>query len=255
MAWYSSLIERYGVEYKMKKKWFHTADNTIIDCPSVNYKYNWDTYKKEKNIFWGISALGFIVALCVMVFSDTSVIQTIAGAFMGGILSLFVWLLTIRHQDKINYELANVDMHIMKIDEILELQQSKTKFIKPEDEELVDYDNNDVGLRFLLLLQVLVNLKAEEEIDSSSIELKFLNDEKLSIEQFITKSETLLMTHKFRAVTSDDEWSEIVAWNNWYLDWQLNDLKKKLIRYKMYILCGNVPQSYSEINKVKRKGK
>ena len=142
----------------------------------------------------------------------------------------------------------------MKIDEIIELQKSKTKFIKPEDAEIVDYDNNDVGLRFLLLLQVLVNLKGETGIDSSSVKLEFLNGEKLSIEAFITKSEALLMGHRFRSVASDDEWDEIVAWNNWYLDWQLNDLKKKLIRYKTYILCGNAPQCYSDITNTKREG-
>ncbi len=236
----------------MRKKWFHTADNTIIDCPSVTYKYNWDTYKIEKNVFWGISLFGFIAALYIMFFSYNSVIQTIAGAFMGGILSLFVWLLTIRHQDKINYELANVDMHIMKIEEILELQQSKTKFIKPEEEEIVDYDNKDVGLRFLLLLQVLVHIRADDAIDASSLKLKYLNDEKLSIDEFIMKSEAILANRGFRTVASDDDWNKIVAWNNWYIDWQLNDLKNKLRRYKNYILCGNAPNNYKEL---KEKGK
>lgn len=231
----------------MKKKWFHVADNTIIDCPAVDYKYNWDTYRKEKSVYWVMSIFGALVALLIIVIADKPVMQTIAGAFLGGILSLFVWLLTIRHQDKIDYELANVDMHIMKIDEILELQQSKTKFINPEDEEIVDYDNDDVWLRFLLLLQVLVNISGIKEVDASAITLKFLNEEKLSIEEFIMKSETILMSHKFRIVASDDEWDKIVAWNNWYIDWQLNELKNKLRRYKHYILCGNAPNSYREL--------
>ena len=92
-------------------------------------------------------------------------------------------------------------------------------------------------------------------INASALKLHFLNNEEITAEEFIKRSEELLFKHEFRDVATDKEWDRIISWNNWYLDWQLNDLKKKLIRYKMYILCGNVPQSYSEINKVKRKGK
>ncbi len=227
-----------------KKKWYHTADNTILDFANVDYKYNWDTYNQLKKVFWLIAPLGLVISLLIVVLSQSGVIQTIAGAFMGGILSLIVWLFTISHQDKTNYELAFVDLHIMKIDELLELQHSKTQFINPEEEELVDYDNQDVGLRFLLLLQLISFLSSEEGMDTSRLMLKFLNGEELSVNDFKQKSEEILNSHRFRTIASDEEWDKIVAWNNWYLDWQLNELKKKLQRYKTYILCGNAPIQY-----------
>lgn len=240
----------------MKKRvYYYVPDNTILDCPEVNYKYNYDTYNREKNLFWGISILGLLISFSMVIISKNNTIQSVAAAFMGGILSLLVWLFTIRQQDRINFELANIDMHVMKIDEILELQHSKTQFINPDEEELVDVDCEDIGKRFLLLLQITLRIISDKGINASALKLHFLNNEEITAEEFIKRSEELLFKHEFREVATDKEWDRIISWNNWYLDWQLNDLKKKLIRYKMYILCGNVPQSYSDINKVKRKGK
>lgn len=230
-----------------KRKHYHVADNTVLDCSSVNYRYNRDTYIMGKNIYWFLSFVGFVTSFCVIILSSDSIVQIIAGAFMGGILSLFVWLFTIRQQDKMNYEIANIDMHIMRIDEILELQQSKTKFINPEEEELVDADCKDVGLRFLLLLQILTLIYGDSEIDTESMKLKFLNGEELLIKDFIEKSEEILVGRRFRVVAPEDEWDKLVKWNNWYLDWQLNELKRKLQRYKYYILCGNAPENYSKL--------
>lgn len=235
--------------------YYYVPDNTILDCPEVNYKYNYDTYNREKNLFWGISILGLLISFSMVIISKNNTIQSVAAAFMGGILSLLVWLFTIRQQDRINFELANIDMHVMKIDEILELQHSKTQFINPDEEELVDVDCEDIGKRFLLLLQITLRIISDKGINASALKLHFLNNEEITAEEFIKRSEELLFKHEFREVATDKEWDRIISWNNWYLDWQLNDLKKKLIRYKMYILCGNVPQSYSDINKVKRKGK
>ena len=235
--------------------YYYVPYNTILDCPEVNYKYNYDTYNREKNLFWGISILGLLISFSMVIISKNNTIQSVAAAFMGGILSLLVWLFTIRQQDRINFELANIDMHVMKIDEILELQHSKTQFINPDEEELVDVDCEDIGKRFLLLLQITLRIISDKGINASALKLHFLNNEEITAEEFIKRSEELLFKHEFREVATDKEWDRIISWNNWYLDWQLNDLKKKLIRYKMYILCGNVPQSYSDINKVKRKGK
>ncbi|MBP3818888.1 MAG: transposase, partial [Butyrivibrio sp.] len=72
------------------------------------------------------------------------------------------------------------------------------------------------------------------------------NKEEITAEEFIKRSEELLFKHEFRDVATDKEWDRIISWNNWYLDWQLNDLKKKLIRYKTYILFGNAPRSYGK---------
>ena len=239
--------------FNKKRKFYRTADNTVLGCPNVNYKYNKDTYEFEKTNLWVGSFAGLVISIMIIVFCDNGIIQIVAGTFMGGILSMIVWLFTVRHQDKMNYELANIDLHIMKIDEILSLQQSKTKFIDPKDEEIVDCDNENVGLRFLLLLQVFQFISATESIDASALELKFLNNQKLTVEEFIMRSHDILINHEFQTIASDVEWDNLIKWNNWYLDRQLNDLKNKLRRYKYYILCGNAPDNYSELKKEKKK--
>ena len=41
-----------------------------------------------------------------------------------------------------------------------------------------------------------------------------------------------------------DKWEKVIEWNLYTIDRHLKELKKKLLRYKMYINYGNVPQRY-----------
>ncbi len=233
----------------MKRKWYHTADNTVLECPEVNYKYNRDTYEKSKGVYWAIAIGGLAVALLVICLSENSIVQTVAGAFLGGILSLVVWLFTIRQQDKMNYELASVDMHIMRIDEHMSFQTSKVKFINPEDDELVQYDSDSVVLRFMHLLQLCCNLYSDKYIDTSELKLKFIDGKEYTLEQYIYLCESVCAKSFMDFVGKEEQWGSLVAWNNYVIDWRLDDLKKKLIRYKSYILCGNAPENYTELKR------
>lgn len=231
----------------MRSRWYHTADNTVLECPEVNYTYNLDTYEKAKTVYWGVAIGGLVVALFTIFLSENSIVQTVAGAFLGGILSLVVWLFTIRQQDKMNYEIANVDMHIMHIDEHMSFQTSKVKFINPENDELVQYDSDSVVLRFVHLLQLCGNLYADKYIDTSELRLKFIDGKEYTLEQYISLCESVCTKSFMDFIGREEQWSKLVAWNNYVIDWRLEDLKKKLIRYKSYILCGNAPENYTEL--------
>lgn len=229
----------------MKNMWFHVADNTTLDCPMVTYKYNRDTYVGEKRLYWIVSFVGLIVSFCVVIFCRNSVLQTIAGSFMGGILSLIVWLFTIRQQDKMNYEIANIDLHIMHIDEHLDFQNSKAKFINPEEDELVQADSESVVLRFMHLMQLVINIMSDKYIDSSVLMLKTGEDE-CTLQEYIDYCEEICQNHFLDIAKDEEKWSKTIAWNNYIIDWKLGELKKKLIRYKTYVLCGNAPTDYIE---------
>lgn len=231
--------------YDMKRKWFHTADNTVLDCPSVEYKYNRDTYRYEKRIFWVISVIGLIVALMVMLLCNNTIVQTVAGAFMGGILSLIVWLFTVRQQDKMNYELANVDMHIMRIDGHLSYIHDKVQFINPDEYEIVQADSKSLVYRFMHLLQFCVFLYGDKEIDTKNLKLKFSDDKEYGIAEYVEKCEALCQNKFADLIILQGKWDKIIDWNYYIVDYHLNELKKKLMRYKTYVLCGNAPERYT----------
>lgn len=229
----------------MKNKWFHTADNTVLDCPSVDYKYNWDTYQRSKKFFCIVSIVGFVVALAILIISKSSVVQTIAGSFMGGILSLIVWLFTVHQQDKMNYEIANVNMHIMQIDEHLSYLHDKVQFINPDENEMVSAYSKYLVYRFMHLFQLAVFLAGDKEIVTTDLKLKYSDDKEYSLKEYIEKCDLLCQNQFAEFLILQEKWEEIIDLNYYTIDYRLNELKKKLIRYKSYVMCGNAPEKYN----------
>lgn len=228
----------------MKYKWFHPADNTVLDCPAVDYKYNWDTYQRSKKIFWILAVSGFIVALVVMIISKNSVVQTIAGAFMGGILSLIVWLFTVRQQDKMNYEIANVDMHIMRIDEHLSYLHDKVQFIDPDENEMVSADSKYLVYRFMHLFQLAIFLAGDKDIVTTDLKLKYSDNKEYPLKEYTEKCDLLCQNKFADLIILQEKWEKIIDWNFYTIDYHLNELKKKLMRYKSYVMCGHAPENY-----------
>ena len=87
-----------------------------IDYENADYKYNYDKYKFLKLIFWFVIIIGIIGCVLIIIYGS-DIAQTISASVLGGLLSLFVWLITIEHQDKVTYELAVIDEMIGIIDE------------------------------------------------------------------------------------------------------------------------------------------
>lgn len=230
----------------MKRKWFHMADNTVLDCPLVDYKLNRDTYLIEKKVFWGISILGLVTFSIIIILSNNSTVQTMVASFLGGILSLIVWLFTIHQQDKINYEVANIDMHIALIDECLSYMHEKTVFINPEEYNIAQADSENIIYRFMHLFQLAINLYSKEKIDTSELRLKYSDNQEYSLSEYIQKCDELCQMQFANMLILQDKWEKIIAWNLYTIDRHLNELKKKLCRYKSYIYCGNAPQKIAK---------
>lgn len=235
---------------EIKKKWFHVADNTVINCPAVDYKFNKDTYSSEKRIFWILSIIGVIGSILVIVLCNNSIMQTIAGSFMGGILSLFVWLFTIRQQDNMNYEIAKIDMHIAIIEEHLERIHDKVKFINPEEYEIVEADSENIMYRFLHLFQLIISLSSDKNIDLSELELKYSDGKEYKFNDYILLYEKIAENKFSEILMAQDKWVKIIDWNYYIIDMHLNLLKKKLCRYKTYVCCGNAPEDYKNYKKI-----
>lgn len=230
----------------MKNKWINTADNTVLDCPSVNYKYNWDTYQKSKKFFWILSISGFVVALAIMIVSKKSIVQTIAGSFLGGILSLIVWLFTIRHQDKMNYEIATIDMHIMQIDKYLSYLHDKVQFINPDENDMVSADSKNLVYRFMHLFQLTTFLVGDKNIVTTELKLKYSDDKEYPLKEYTKKCDLLCQNNFADLIIFQEKWEKIIAWNYYTIDYHMNILKKKLMRYKSYVMCGHAPDNYKD---------
>ena len=233
----------------LKRKWYSTKDNTVINCPDVTYKFNRDTYMLEKRLYWIIAFLGLIISIVVIYFSDNSVVQTVAGAFMGGILSLIVWLFSIRQQDHINYELANIDYHIMAIDEHLDWIHSKVQFIDPDEYDMVGADSKKLVFRFMHLLQLTILLSGDDKIDTSQLMLKYSDGKEYTLKQYTSMGEDICNNKFANLIICQEKWEKVINWNYYTIDRHLNELKKKLLRYKMYIQRGDAPLSRKDLKK------
>ena len=229
------------------KKWFNPADNTVLDCPGVTYRYNRESYSREKKIFWIIAAVGLVASTVVIIITRSSVIQCIFGAFLGGNLSLIVWLFTIRQQDIINNELALIELHIMHVDEHLEFLHNKIAFIDPKKYEMVEANSESLVYRFMFVFQLSVFISDDEMIDSEQLLLKFSDDKECSIKEYIKKCDKLCSCHFANLLIVQEKWDKLIDWNLYTIDRHLRELKKKLLRYKMYIRCGRAPEQQRRI--------
>ena len=63
-----------------------------IDYENADYKYNYDEYKYLKLIFWLAIVIGIIGCVLAIIYGS-DIIQTISASILGGLLSLFVWLI------------------------------------------------------------------------------------------------------------------------------------------------------------------
>ena len=168
---------------------------------------------------------------------------------MGGILSLIVWLFTIRQHDKMNFEIANVDMHIILIDNHLSYLHDKVQFLNPDEYEIVTAESKFLVYRYMHLFQLAISLEGDKEISTTDIKLKFSDDKEYSIKEYTEKCD-LSCKNKFTdLIILQEKREKIIDWNYYTIDYHLNELKKKLMRYKSYVLCGNVPENYKGVRR------
>ena len=138
----------------MKNPYYpYSVDNRYqleIDYENADYKYNYDKYKFLKLIFWFVIVIGVIGCVFAIVYGS-NIIQTISASVLGGLLSLFVWLITIIHHDKVSYEVAVIDEMIGIIDEHINYLHNPVCFINPQ--EVIIEIANDKNLNYMQIKQ------------------------------------------------------------------------------------------------------
>lgn len=211
-----------------------------IDYENVDYKYNYDKYKFLKMIFWVVIIIGIIGCIFAIVYG-TSTIQTISASVLGGLLSLFVWLITIMHQDKVTYELAVIDEMIAIIDEHINFLHSPVYFIDPQKVTVKIANDKNLNYRIIHLWQVLENIKSVpcKQPPRISLELKWFDKTDCSFEEY---QNHMLSVAKGKKISgSVQDMMDVLLWNEHTIEMQLMKSKKKYLTYKQYILRGNAP--------------
>ena len=221
----------------MKDKVHYVADNTVLNYPELEYKFNRNTYVKAKKLFWAISLVVAVGAGLIVFLSENEPIKVIASALMGGAFSLIVWLMTIEHQDNMNYEIAKIDAGIMLIDNYIERIEGEFLFFDPINYKIIKSDNRDTYTQFLRQCQLLQGLLHDEKIDTSEMKVVYMNKKECTLDEFLDLFETDAHNHFENIVM--EECKDIIEYNYFLINRDLVALRKKLCRYKTYIYCGS----------------
>lgn len=222
----------------MKDKVYYVADNTVLDYPKLEYKFNRKTYVKSKIIFWIISIVTVVGSVLTVFLSQNEPVKIIASALMGGALSLIVWLVTIEHQDNMNYEIAKIDAGIMMLDEYLESIKEEMVFIDPLKHEINKSIGKDEYTQFLKQWQILRRLSLDDRIDAKAMKVVYMDKNECTLEEFIDFCEKDA-TNGFAEISFEQS-KDLIEYNYSIVNRDIVALRKKLCRYKTYIYCGNL---------------
>lgn len=222
-----------------------------IDYENADYKYNYDRYKFLKMIFWIIIIIGIIGCILAIVYGS-DIIQTISASVLGGLLSLFVWLITVIHQDKVTYELAVIDEIINIIDEHINYLHNSVYFINPQEVTIKIADDKNLNYRIIHLWQVLANIKSNpyEQSPRISLKLKWFDKTDCSFEEYQNRFCDIQKGNKISGSIQDI--IDVLLWNEHAIETQLLKSKKQYLQYKQYILRGNAPVREIDYPKYKK---
>lgn len=211
-----------------------------IDYENADYKYNYDRYKFIKLIFWFVIIIGIIVCTFAIIYGS-NIIQTISASVLGGLLSLFVWLITIAHQDKVTYELAIIDEIISIIDEHINYLHNPVYFIDSQDVTIKIVNDKNLNYRILHLWQSLENIKSisHNQRPRISLRLKWFDKTDCSFEEYQNRMWNICKGEKISGNIQDI--TDVLLWNEHAIETQLLKSKKQYLLYKQYILRGNAP--------------
>ena len=222
-----------------------------IDYENADYKYNYDKYKFLKLIFWFIIVIGIIGCIFAIIYGP-SVIQTISASVLGGLLSLFVWLITIAHQDAVTYELAVIDEMIGIIDEHINYLHNPVYFINPQEVTVKIANDKNLNYRIIHLWQILENIKSipHKQPPRISLKLKWFDKTDCSFEEY---QNHILDVQKGNKISGNiQNITDVLLWNEHVIEMQLLKSKKQYLQYKQYILRGNAPVREIDYPKYKK---
>lgn len=225
-----------------KKKWYHTADNTVLDCPKASYKYNRSTYKRTKIDLLSGSIIALVIVVIITICCNDPRIQTGCSVLGGGLLSLIIWLFTTFVTDKMAYERDELNRLINVVDKHLDMLRKNVIFEEPESYTKQVLPRDNVYASFLWLLQNCISLVGDEDIDSSKLFLSWDHKE-YTLNEFCNTFEREIHESCFLD-NLGDEHLKMIVWNFDLLEFHLSMLKNKLMRYVAYISSDNPPESY-----------
>lgn len=81
--------------------------------------------------------------------------------------------------------------------------------------------------RFMHLFQLAISLAGDKDIVTTDLKLKYSDNKEYA-----------------DLIILQEKWEKIIDWNFYTIDYHLNELKKKLMRYKSYVMCGHAPENY-----------
>lgn len=231
---------------------FSGSDNTLLDCPDVSYKYNADTYDITKLFLIIISIILLIISVIVIFFCKNGSVQTIASAVLGGVISTIIWLITAWHTDKTDSELSKIEQRLYTVEKFLDSVNSVTNIINFDTLEIKEASENDFKFRFLKYVQMLENLKSQKEIDSSRFRVKWLDGKECSVNKFLELFEEMMNTHTQIIISPEN--INVLNYNEHMLVTSLQQLKDKLQRQRLYVICGDAPASKANLkNRIRLK--
>lgn len=223
------------------------ADNTMLDCPDVSCKYNADTYDFSKICILFFSIVLLIVSVLLIIFSKNSILQMIASAVLGGVFSAIVWLITVWHNDKTNAEISRIEHRLYIVDSLINSINTTTNIINYETLEITSCDQDDYIKRLLIFVGKLTNIKGIKEIDCSKLELKWLDGQDCFIDNFLKKFNHFMENPE--PIKSNYDIDKILNLNEYILKTELTRLKEKLLRQRLYVICGDAPVDQKDVDR------
>lgn len=220
-----------------------------IDYPKADYRYNYDGYKCVKKIILIFSLIGIMICIVGLCYSKSNLVQTIVASILGGLLSLLIWLFTIAHQDKVSLEIAVIDVALLSVEKHIRSLRDPIYFIDPNKCTIVPADYGDLRFRLLQFSQVLSNIYADSEL-TEKLTLKWFDKSNCTVSEYIAKWTDMI----YKPIPySVEDLTHILSWNEHHIETELLELKEKLLKYKKYILCGNVPVRECDLSKYQGK--
>lgn len=218
----------------------------------IYYKRNVEYYRKFKKLLIILSVILAMSCIIMIVLSDGWK-QSLFATLLGGALSSIVWFISVMITDDINYRINQLDNVILQIDRLLSnLHTFNHYFVNGM--AVIHIDPNNLLYRLCNLLQVISELCAISDIDSSGLKFKWINEADITIQEFNKYSGQILSNiNAVLKIYTVKQLSDFVIYNEKYLDGQLNGLKNALLKRKGYILCGKAPIPQDKVkNRIKK---
>lgn len=129
---------------------------------------------------------------------------------------------------------------------------STTNIVNPVTLEIKKASEDDFKFRLLKYVQMLENLKSQKEIDSSRFTVKWLDGKECSVKQFLELFHESMKTHTQIIISPEN--INVLNYNEHMLATNLQQLKDKLQRQRLYVICGDAPASKANLkNRIRLK--